>query len=76
MVQECEERTKTLNGLLYNSKDIGLNHFPCRILRIHHKATQRRNCVDNEKLMLRLTIIPLIIMGVAFMIGFIFDLGT
>ncbi len=31
--------------------------------------------MDNEKL-IRLTIIPLIVMGIAFMIGFIFDLGT
>ncbi|MEC9393475.1 MAG: hypothetical protein VX224_00530 [Candidatus Thermoplasmatota archaeon] len=32
--------------------------------------------MDNEKLMIWLTIIPLIVMGIAFMIGFIFDLGT
>ena len=31
--------------------------------------------MDNEKL-IRLTIIPLIVMSIAFMIGFIFDLGT
>jgi len=53
-----------------------MRKIPYGILRIHHKVTQERNCVDNEKLMLRLTIIPLIVMGIAFMIGLIFDLGT
>ena len=45
-------------------------------MRIDDKSILRRNCVDNEKLMLRLTIMPLIVMGIAFIIGLIFDLGT
>ena len=45
-------------------------------MRVDDKSILRRYCVDNEKLLLRLTIIPLIVMGIAFIIGLIFDLGT